>query len=130
MGVADESRVNERLPYTAAELEQHWQLDCQSSLKQLALWVQQQTNSGLSISALKDLQQFQNTLTKCAFIHSTPNTERYSNCPDYYALVTQIKAVRIAIEHAPGGNRPEAITQQLQALSAALVANRCPATHP
>ena len=73
--------VNERIPVSRAEMEQHWQLDCTGSwnqLKQVAQNFQGAQGCELVSGLVRQLQL-------CAFIYQPPGSPAADDCPDYQA---------------------------------------------
>ncbi len=94
-----ESSVNERLPFSSLELEAHWQVDCKETLASLEKSIQQLINESKSIRSgqvEKIFPPFTPRLQKCAFIHNTKKTNRYSSCPDYLRIVKKTAIIQTA----------------------------------
>ena len=71
--------VNERIPVSRAEMEQHWQVDCSDSWKQLLRFARDYQSAQRCELALDTLRQLQ----LCAFIYQPPGSPAASACPDY-----------------------------------------------
>lgn len=76
--------VNERLPVTKAEMEAHWQVDCQAN------WAAIKNHSGTD-GCPPDAELLQE-LQLCAFIYQPPGEEPAAVCPDYRGLLGQLDA--------------------------------------
>ncbi len=92
-----ESSVNERLPFSSLELEAHWQVNCKETLVGLEKSIQQLINESKTIRSDqidKILSPFTTRLQKCAFIHNTKQTNRYSPCPAYTTITEQLAIIQ------------------------------------
>ena len=85
--------VNERLPVTRAELEAHWQVDCQANWAAIK-------NRRSSADCPPDAELLQ-ALQLCAFIYQPPGEEPAAVCPDYRGLLQHLKT-----SPAPGNCDP------------------------
>jgi len=76
--------VNERLHVTKAELEAHWQIDCQTN------WaaIKNHSDPGDCPPNAELLQELQ----LCAFIYQPPGEVSAAACPDYRGLLGQLDA--------------------------------------
>jgi hypothetical protein len=70
----DTDAVNERIPVSRYEMEEHWQVDCAATWRELADL--EASNTGAETG------QFLTRLQLCSFIYQPPGSE-YSNCPNY-----------------------------------------------
>ena len=82
--------VNERIPVTRAEMEDHWQVDCAAAWKHLlaaaAPFTKQPTttdNCGIPSQLRRDIQL-------CAFIYQAPGGSPGQDCPDYRGVSIQL----------------------------------------
>lgn len=76
--------VNERLPVSKAELEAHWQIDCQANWTRI--------NNHADSAACPPDEKLLQTLQLCAFIYQPPGEEPAAVCPDYRGLLGHLEA--------------------------------------
>lgn len=70
----DTDAVNERIPVSRYEMEEHWQVDCTATWRELA---------GLKAGTAEiESGGILTRLQLCSFIYQPPGSE-YSNCPNY-----------------------------------------------
>ena len=76
--------VNERLHVTRAELEAHWQIDCQANWARI--------NNHADSAACPPDEKLVQALQLCAFIYQPPGEEPAAVCPDYRGLLGHLEA--------------------------------------
>ncbi|MBK6288966.1 MAG: hypothetical protein IPJ33_19685 [Gammaproteobacteria bacterium] len=103
--------VNERLPATTLEREQHWNVDCVAIGGEILGWLdsRQQKCGAAPYATRIDRALYQ--LDLCGAIHNVPGEPR--SCPDYNAAARLLRAWSAAA-CAPGEDNRESIRKQLQ----------------
>jgi len=84
---SSEDAVNERLPFSRAEMEAQWQVDCTGAWNRLQTTAKEGTSKdrcGISTQAARELQL-------CAFIYQPPGQEPHADCPDYQGATQLLK---------------------------------------
>lgn len=86
---SDSDAVNERLPVRKAELESHWQIDCQGSWSAVRQAFEQDSPPADCRPSTEQRRQ----LELCAFIYQPPGEKSSHSCPDYRGLLRQLEAI-------------------------------------
>lgn len=71
--------VNERIPVTKNEMEEHWQVNCTEAWAELRVMTADPVvagNCGVSTELTRQIQL-------CGFIYQTPGQQVQHHCPDY-----------------------------------------------
>ena len=79
----DADAVNERLPVTNMEMEEHWRVDCSHSWFTLPGRPGKGPGPGKCALAAEPLKQLQ----LCAFIYQTPGDEIVELCRDFQGVI-------------------------------------------
>lgn len=81
--------VNERIPFSKAELETHWQVDCAAVRDRfLAVAAQPVASGRCGITA-----GLQRKIQLCGFIYQPPGGSSRPGCPDYGGVSKQLNRI-------------------------------------
>lgn len=78
--------VNERLPATDRQREEHWQVDCTRSWQSLQRWA---ADTGADTVCPTDMEH-ERALTLCSFIYQVPGDHNSRDCPDYRGVLDEL----------------------------------------
>ena len=85
---ADTDAVNERLPVRKAELESHWQVDCQGGWSSVTGALEREPEA----ADCRPSPELRRELELCAFIYQPPGEISRHDCPDYRGLLRLLDA--------------------------------------
>ena len=71
--------VNERIPVTKSEMEEHWQVSCAKAWEELRMTTTEPVSAGSCGVSAELVRQIQ----LCGFIYQAPGEQIQQQCPDY-----------------------------------------------
>lgn len=77
---------NERIQVSGAEMEQHWQIDCNQLINVYNHRIVSKTVPGHREVTIDELHDLAAVAEKCSFIYNRKDTGRTITCPDYQQL--------------------------------------------
>lgn len=119
VGADTESSVNERIPISSQELEQHWRIDCNAGLHKLDNLLAAIDQNRQPVAA-EHLELYR----KCALIYNTSGTANYSPCVDYKLIFRQLNRANSLVAEKQDFN-PAQIRSILAPLKKITAENSC-----
>lgn len=87
---AGNDTVNERIPVTAAELQDHWRVDCGLVWQELSSETDSTAATAAPISLCGLSADTRRKIQLCAFIYQPPGEQRSQQCRDFAAVLSFI----------------------------------------